>query len=65
VVPRENVRRAVDSLRDRVLWMALGLVLGALSSTALTSVLLASRLATVEAEIRALRRDVDRMPAKP
>lgn len=59
--PRTSVRRVADEIRNRVLWMLLGLVLGVLSSVTVSAWALNGRLATVEAEIRGLRRDLDKI----
>ncbi len=56
---RKTVRRQSDAMRGRMLDLLLGLVLGALASTALGSVLLASRLAKVETILE------ERVPRKP
>ncbi len=61
MVARTGVRRVADEIRNRVLWMLLGLVLGVLSSVTVSAWALNGRLATVEAEIRGLRRDIDRI----
>ena len=61
MVARTGVRRVADEIRNRVLWMLLGLVLGVLSSVTVSAWALNGRLATVEAEIRGLRRDLDQI----
>lgn len=54
-------RRAVDVLRSRVLDLVLGLAVGGLVSTAMTSVILGNRIVRVEEQVTALRRDLDRL----
>lgn len=66
MVARTSVRRVADEVRNRILWMLLGIAFGVLSSVAVSAFALNGRLATVEAEIRGLRKDVDRLStAKP
>lgn len=58
---RIAVRRAADTLRNRALWMLLGLVLGGLASFGLQAFALNGRLVALETEVKGLRRDLDKL----
>lgn len=54
-------RRAADVMRSRVLDLLVGLAMGGLVSTALSSVILGNRIVRMEEQVSALRRDLDRL----